>query len=136
MNSRNFSRRQFGKTFAGSLAASGLAGAAPHATGSPRDLHRQVWVGSVCMAGIKDKDPKDVCTRILDRMEEMTPYRPDIICTPETFPYANYGGKPKLPDAAEERSGPILDRFADFARRHECYVVCSTYIKDAGKPYN
>ena len=88
------------------------------------------------MAGIKDKNPQDVCSKILDRMEETTVYRPDVVCMPETFPFANCGGKPNLAEVAEERSGPILDRFADFARRHHCYVICSTYTKSEGRHYN
>ena len=138
MSANNVTRRQFGKRVASSLAVTGLgrAGAATNTDIPPRDLPRNLWVASVCMAGIKDKNPQDVCSKILDRMEETTAYRPDVVCTPETFPFANCGGKPNLADVAEERSGPISERFADFARRHHCYVICSTYTKSEGRHYN
>jgi predicted amidohydrolase len=135
----NFTRRQFGAVVAGTLAASGTspASARPSVGGEVRRFPREVWVASVCSAGLKAQNTQELCKKMLSRMEEVAPYQPDIICTPEVFPYFGLpGGKPSVPAVAEERSGPVLDQFAGFARRHRCYVICSTYTKEAGRYYN
>ncbi len=131
------SRRNLGFGLAG--AWSGLAKAEP---GAPREgqtrLPREVWVASVGQMNLKAKDPADMCRQMLKRMEETLPLRPDIICTPEVFPFVQLTGKVERPlkESAEERSGPVLDAFAAFARRNNCYVICSTYTKEAGRCYN
>jgi beta-ureidopropionase len=139
MKINNFTRRQFGVAVAGTLAARGIArsdaGPVP-ASAEPR-LPREVWVASMCLVGLDAKDPQEMCKQLLNRMEEVTPYQPDIICTPETFPFVGLpGGKPNLAEVAEQRTGPILHQFANFARQHRCYVICSTYTKEAGRYYN
>lgn len=137
----NLTRRQFGLAVAGTLAASGIA--RPDAGSVPENdkqrLPRDVWVASVCLAGLNSQSPQEMCTKMLNRMEETTPYHPDIICTPEAFAFARLemaGGKPDLSKVAERRTGPILERFADFARQRRCYVICCTYTKEGGHYYN
>lgn len=141
MAPNNFTRRQFGLTVAGTLAASGIAGRNPGSVpgNDGQRSHREVWVASMALAGLKAQSPQEMCTMMLNRMEETTPYRPDIICTPEAFAFARLemaGGRPRLAEVAERQTGPILDQFANFARQHHCYVICSTYTKDAGHYYN
>ena len=139
MSISNFTRRQFGLTMAGTVAGSWTSrGLGRGATGNDDKMSpREAWVASMALAGIKATDCQDMCRQMLARMEEVTPYQPDIICTPETFPFeALPSGKPDLAKVAEERTGPILDQFSSFARRHHCYVICCTYTKEAGRPYN
>ena len=63
-------------------------------------------------------------------MEEVVPQRPDIICLPETFPFASLTDpKAPLAERAEEPIGEISRPFADFARTHHCYVVCPIVTK-------
>lgn len=135
----NVTRRQFGMTVAGTLATGGMARAdsAPVPASADRCPNRQVWVASVGYAGLKAQNTEELCKKMLSRMEELTPYQPDVVCTPETFAYYGLpGGKPHVPAVAEERTGPVLDQFADYARRHHCYVICSTYTKEGGRFYN
>jgi predicted amidohydrolase len=90
----------------------------------------------MCQVGLKAQNTQEMCKKMMSRMEEVTPYRPDIICTPEVFPYVGleWARRP-VSEVAEERTGPVLDQFADFARQHECYVICSTYTKENGHCY-
>ena len=139
MNGNYFTRRQLGMAVAGTLAANRASlpfmGSGPPS--GERRLPREVWVASMCQVGLTAQDSHEMCRRMLNRMEELTPYQPDIICTPEVFPYVGLpGGKPTLSEVAEQRAGPVLGQFADFARRHHCYVICSTYTKEAGRYYN
>src|SRR5512140_1160757 len=117
---------------AGALAA-GLAspGAAP-----PR-LPREVWVAAMGHMGLQAQNPTEMCRAMLGRMEQALPMQPDIVCTPEVFAFAGLSDykRPPLLEIAEERSGPIIDQFANFAREHHCYVICSTYTKQADRCY-
>ena len=56
---------------------------------------REVWVASICQVGLGAKDPEGMVKRVLTRMEEVAPMRPDIVCLPEAFPFVGLeGGRP------------------------------------------
>lgn len=127
-----------------SLDLSGAAAASPQ-TPIPNQkaevglrLPREVWVASIGQMGLSAANPEEMCGKMILRMEEVLPLAPDIICTPEVFPFVGLSGgkQPPLSQCAEERTGPILERFSEFARNHRCYVICSTYTKEAGRYYN
>jgi beta-ureidopropionase len=140
MATNSITRRQFGLAVAGTVASHGLAQAGPvpgSPNGTQQRLPREVWVASMGQMGLKARSPQEMCRKMLDRMEEASPLQPDIVCTPEVFPFVGLlGGRRQPPsEIAEERTGPILDQFANFARRHHCYVICSTYTREAGRYY-
>ena len=114
--------------------------AAAEASARADRLPREVWVASMGQMNLhaNAKDPRDVCNAMIARMEEALPMQPDIFCTPEVFPFIGLPGgiRPPVDECAEEKSGPIIEMFSDFARRHHCYVICSTYTKEAGRYYN
>lgn len=138
MSTNYITRRQLGLAVAGTLAVESIAQLTPlHAANNGEHFSRQVWVASMGQMGLKAQNPPEMCREMLNRMEEATPLRPDIFCTPEVFPFVGLpGGRPPLSEVAEERTGPILDQFANFARQYHCYVICSTYTKQAGHYYN
>lgn len=129
------SRRQFlgsaGLGTAGSLAASGPG------EREQKRLPREVWVASVGQMGLAAQTPQEMCRKMLSRMEETVPLQPDIICTPEVFPFTGLpaGARRPVAEVAEQREGPVLEMFSEFARRYRCYVICSTYTKEAGLCY-
>jgi predicted amidohydrolase len=88
--------------------------------------------------GLAAKTPDEMCRKMIRRMEESLPLRPDIICTPEVFPFVGLPGgiRPPLSECAEQRTGPVLNLFSAFAKRNRCYVICSTYTKENGRFYN
>ena len=138
MSINNFTRRQFGLAFASTLAASGTSRSTggPGSASEDRQWPREIWVASVCQVGLEAQDSQEMCKKMLNRMEEVTPYQPDIICTPEVFPFVGLAeDRRPVSEVAEERTGPVLDQFANFARQHRCYVICSTYTKEKGHYY-
>ena len=138
MGANSTSRREWLQRNAAGALAAGLAssGAAPVAGKEPR-LPREVWVAAMGHMGLQAQNPPEMCRAMLGRMEQALPMQPDIVCTPEVFAFAGLSGhtRPPLLEIAEERSGPVIDQFADFARQHRCYVICSTYTKEAGRCY-
>jgi predicted amidohydrolase len=80
---------------------------------------------------------EDMTRQVLKRMEEIIPYGPDIICLPETFPFANLSAaQPPMSKIAEVPIGKISQPFAEFARKNHCYVVCPIYTTRDGRYYN
>lgn len=125
------------------VSAAALCGLAPRkfaaASETPAEPHlpREVWVASVCQAGLSAESPKQMIDKVLGRMKQIVPMKPDIICLPEMFHVANTKQpRPSLADSSESPIGPISIRFADFAKQHQCYVICSISTVDAGRYYN
>ncbi len=105
----------------------------------PLRLPREVWVASFSQQGIETENHQEMVDLILNEMEFIARYNPDIICLPETFPYSNNRSKsPPIHEIAEssQGGGPIIKRFSDFAQKHSCYIICPLHTKDEGKYYN
>ncbi|MFB0552889.1 MAG: carbon-nitrogen hydrolase family protein [Phycisphaerae bacterium] len=105
----------------------------------PREerLPREVWIATISQNRMEAKDYEQMIRKMLARMEELVSYQPDIICLPETFPFADLStGRTGLSKVAEVPIGEISGPFAEFARKHGCYVVCPIYTKENGHYYN
>ena len=96
-------------------------------------LPREVWIATMSQVGIEGNTHEEKIKAFLKRMEEITPYQPDIVCLPEAFPYA---GRPPLSEIAEVPIGAFSAPFAEYAKKNNCYVVCPIYTKQSGKYYN
>jgi beta-ureidopropionase len=55
-------------------------------------------------------------------------YNPDIICLPENF--ANDRS------SAEEVPGPITNKYSEYAKKHNCYIICTLIRKENSKMFN
>ena len=99
-------------------------------------LPREVWVASICQAGLSATSPSDMIGKILRRMEETVPMQPDVICLPECLHVANQPNRPPLTESAEVPIGSISRPFAEFARRHRCNIICPIFTQEAGRFYN
>ncbi|HUU28077.1 MAG TPA: carbon-nitrogen hydrolase family protein [archaeon] len=100
-------------------------------------LPREVWIASISQNNLIADHPDEMIDKLLGRMEEITPLQPDIICLPEVGPFVNLSpGRPKVADVAEKADGQISARFAEFARKNNCYVWCPIYTVEDGKYYN
>ncbi len=105
-------------------------------TQRPR-LPREVWVASVCQAGLSASTTEEMTEKMLRRMEEIVPQRPDIICLPEMLHVANLKQpRPTLQASSEAPIGSISGPYAEFAKRHRCYVICPISTVDQGRYYN
>ena len=142
MNKKNESRRRFIKKSAIGLGATAMLGtqvnsfAQDKGTTQNKRLPREVWIATVSQEKLHANNSKEMISKILNIMEEIAPTKPDIICTPEIFPFVGISKKVSLKDAAEKPIGDTIKPFAEFAKKHNCYIICSTYTKDAGKYYN
>jgi len=95
---------------------------------------REVCVLNVTKVGIDGDTSEKIVEKMLDRLEIISSYKPDIICLPEAF--ARTRGSVPLSQRAETISGPIVNAFVSFAKQHKCYIICPHHIKRDGKIYN
>ena len=102
-----------------------------------RKLPREVWIASISQNNLSADTPEEMIGLFLGRMEEVVPLQPDIVCLPEVGPFVNLSvDRPAVRDAAEPAGGPITERFAEFARKHHCYVWCPLYTAEGSRCYN
>jgi len=107
------------------------------ATAKNNRLPREVWVASISQERLEASSYQEMIRKMLGRMEQVVSFEPDIICLPEVFPFVNLsGGRAPLKEVAEVPIGPISAPFAEFAKKHNCYVVCPIYTKHDGRYYN
>ena len=126
---------------AASSGALGFAASARSMSAAPRPreerLPREVWIATVSQDGLRTENTEQMIEAMLARMREAAAYEPDIVCLPEVFPFVNLaGGRPPVSEAAEKPIGEVSRPFAEFARRHRCYVICPTYTEENGVHYN
>jgi beta-ureidopropionase len=104
-----------------------------------RQMARKVSVASVDLKGLwPDKTRESRIKRILERMQDVTGFHPDIICLPELFDTIWVDEEFLLADVAEDEkvAGPVTSRIAEFAKKNSCYVACPVYTKKEGNFYN
>jgi len=100
-------------------------------------LPREVWIASMSQNRLEARNYEEMTRKVLSRMEEVVSYEPDIVCLPEVFPFTNLSaGRPPLDEVAEVPIGAISRPFAEFAKEHNCYVVCPVYTREDGRYYN
>jgi beta-ureidopropionase len=104
-----------------------------------RQMARRVSVASVDLKGLwPDKTRESRIKRILERMEDVAGYRPDLVCLPELVDTSWVDEVFPISEIAEDEKdpGPVTSRFAEFARKNSCYVLCPVYTKKGGNFYN
>lgn len=136
LNRRTFMNSAACGVATGALSASSGNILAAESPASAR-LPREVWVATVCQAGLSAKTTSEMTAKMLTRMNEIAPLRPDIVCLPEMFHVANLkGDKPTLEASSEAAIGPFSTPIANFARQHHCYVICPISTVEQGRYYN
>ena len=119
------------------LASGGRRAAARNLAPKSERLPREVWVASIAQNGMRAGDHQQMMAMVLSRMEEVAAFQPDIVCLPEIFPFVSIaGGSPPIADVAEDPIDAVSEPFADFAKKHHCYVVCPIFTKANGHYYN
>lgn len=125
-------RRSFARKVGAGLGAIGLGCASvamsrPTGPRQPQEKMspREPWVLSISRAGL---DEKDIIGGMIERIELMSLYNPDMICLPEAF--AN------KPQEAEKVPGPITDRFASIAKDIGSYIICPIHTNTNKKVFN
>ena len=102
-------------------------------------LPREVWVAAVSLKGLWpvntiEKRMKDV----LDRMESLYAFEPDVIVLPETIQTSWVKERKPLDEIAEDEKnpGPITSMLAEVAKKQRCYVTAPVITKRDGRYYN
>jgi beta-ureidopropionase len=102
-------------------------------------LPREVWVAGISLKGLWpvetiEKRMKD----ILERMESVYAFEPDIICLPETVNISWVNESKTLQEVAEDETspGPITSMLAEVARKQNCYITCPIVTRKDGRFYN
>ena len=141
--SKGVSRRNFIRQTSAGLGAGivGLSIPACDDGGSSegRKMARKVSVATVDLKGLwPDTTRASRLKRILERMQEISSYRPDIVCLPELFDTSWVAEQFHLEDVAEDEKtpGPFTSKIAEFALKNSCYVACPLYTKKGGNFYN
>lgn len=75
---------------------------------------------------------------IRERMENVYPFEPDIICLPETVNISWVDEEVTLAQVAEDENehGPITSMIAEIAKKQNCYITCPIITKKDGHFYN
>jgi len=122
---------------AAAMGATAACGTGAVASGSDGRLPREPWVASISQEGLWAENYEQMTEMFIERMLEVTPLGPDIICLPETGPFANLTSpKPSKAELAEKATGSVLAKLSEFAREHNCYLWCPLYTAEDGRYYN
>jgi len=102
-------------------------------------LPREIWVATI---SLKELAPEKTIEKrikdVLERMESLYAFDPDIICLPETFNISWVEEEKALEEVAEDEMnpGPVTGLMAEIARKQECYIICPVITKKEGQFYN
>ncbi len=140
MNTNSITRRNFIQKTA---ITSGLAAIVPigtkgqlfSATPGDEKLPREVWFAGVSQMGLQAKTPEKMVEMVLEILQQAIPYKPDFVCLPEVFPFANVE-KQTTPQQKVEISNKVLSLFSDYSKQNSCYSICPVYTSHDGKIFN
>jgi beta-ureidopropionase len=102
-------------------------------------LPREVWVAAISLKGLwPEKTIEERMKNVLERMESLYAFEPDIICLPETVNISWVEEVKTLEEIAEDESspGPVTSMLGEVAKNHNCYIVCPLVTKKGGLFYN
>lgn len=135
INRRNFVRNTTGTLGAAALGFSGSTYAAgkPLAHTDAFEKPREVWIAAMTVNGIEGNSMHEKIQAALRQMENAVPFKPDIYCLPETFLDP---AQRSLSTNAEDGSGRTAGPFMEFARKHNCYIICPINTVENGRYYN
>ncbi|MCK4967288.1 carbon-nitrogen hydrolase family protein, partial [bacterium] len=140
----NLSRRNFIKNVSAGLGMGMVGGGISQssflkkieAVDKTNRLPREVWVASITLDGLEGQTLEERIKSLVNRMDEVIPYQPDIICHSEFLDATGISNAFPLKERAEVPPGAISGIFAEYAKRHNCYIICPIATKEDGKYYN
>ncbi len=97
--------------------------------------NREVWIAGVSQMWIRTDTAESMTAIVMDKLKEAVAFRPDFVCLPELFPFQNIEKNYSLREMLDI-SGKVLDQFSEFAKQHQCYLICPVYTTSDGKIYN
>ena len=102
-------------------------------------LPREVWAAAISLKGLWPE--KTIAKRMKDivqRMESVYAFQPDIICLPETMNISWVNEGKNIANIAEDENnpGPVTTMMAEIAKKQNCYITCPIVTKKDGHFYN
>ena len=98
-------------------------------------LPREVWIAGISQMDLRAKDPDSMVEKVVNLINDVAIYKPDIICLPEVFATSNVDEKPELA-ARRELSENVLQQFSSLARQFQCYIICAINTFEGAQVYN
>ena len=92
-------------------------------------LPREVWIASFSQEGIFEDTSELMVQKVLEELEKLEPYHPDVVCLPENFAFANVTKTYTANDIAI-LSQKVIEQFSEYSRKHNCYTICPVYTSD------
>jgi predicted amidohydrolase len=102
-------------------------------------LPREVWAAAISLKGLWPEETIEKrMKKILERMESVYAFEPDVIVLPETIQASWVKERKALEELAEDedKPGPITSMLAAVAKQQKCYITCPTITKRNGRFYN
>ena len=93
-------------------------------------LPREVWIASFSSTRMEAANHGEMVEQVLEEMEGIVNYKPDVICLPEIFPFFHIAERVSVQDVAEDPLGRITSKFAAFAKKYSTYIICPLYTFD------
>jgi predicted amidohydrolase len=98
-------------------------------------LPREVWIAGISQMDLQTETAEMMVDEVIQIMNSVFPFQPDIICLPEVFPTSNINRELSLSDKVAI-SEKILLQFSALAKQHNCYIICPLITSEGGKVYN
>lgn len=102
-------------------------------------LPREVWAAAISLKGLWPAETIEQRMKdMLNRMESVYAFEPDIICLPEEVSQSWVKETQTLQETAEDEvtGGPITSMLAAIAKRQHCYITCPVVTKNNGFYYD
>lgn len=141
-SAKNVSRRNFLRQSSIGLGLGMTAGTFPSCNtinNTEKKIPGELRIATIDLRGLwPDNTMESRIRKVLARMEEVAGMQPDIICLPELFNTIWVAETKPLQELAEDekKPGPVTTLMADFAKNHDCYVICPIYTHNNGNFYN
>ncbi len=106
---------------------------------APSKLASEITIATIDFKGLIDQATREERVKgILERMNQTTGMKPDVICLPELFDTMWVQEQKPLSEVAEDEKtpGPVASQIAAFAKKNKFYVVCPMFTKAKGHFYN
>ncbi|MES2662867.1 MAG: nitrilase-related carbon-nitrogen hydrolase [Pseudomonadota bacterium] len=99
-------------------------------------LPREIWIATISHEDIWLETHQEMLNKMLKICKETRAFKPDIVCLPETFAFANILNKINLQAMVKFSYQEIMPRIQAFAKTNHCYVICPTYTQHQNKIFN
>jgi len=138
MEKKSISRRLFVKQSALGAGAFGLVNPlkAENNKNTSDKLPRPVFLAGVCSEGLGADTSVQMIDLVEQKLQQVLPLRPDIVCTPEIFPFIGRVKQKMNVNQRVEFSKLVIQRFSKIAKQFNSWFICALTTNENNKNYN